>query len=361
MMQAIQPAALALPLLASAIPAQVRVTGESRLAAPLAIALLEANLITDEMLRAGPNATLVEVFSRRDERDLSMRALSAWWDALRAKHQRGPLQWNLHVTELANVTSHMRHPRDDDEGNPVGWFCMDRADDGQIPRFALAGQILRLEAVREGFGQTVLAVLHDAMMHFPEPLDPWRAIEWAEWLHWSEWGSDEELLEARREDEGMATVQEVIDAGLVLTRAMFHADIPTWVTYPRRVLTRDEIAAAAQGEFEVRVIAACDAIAGLVNQPGWTLRPYDVGCHPTELESLNGSVVLLWKDGDQISRAIDDALNMFGEAGEYCELIDAHPVPMTAAGIQEYQRRTEQLLQLAKLTEQLLDLIGEPL
>lgn len=358
MMQSAALASLALPLLAREIPARLRVNGESAVAAPLAIALLEANVITDSMLRPGPNATLSEVFNATDERDLSMRALSAWWDDLRAEYLRRSLHWALHVTEL-NETLHRFMDHSDD--GQIGWFCLERDHSREIPRFTLAGPVMRLEAVAEGFGQTVLAVLRDAMARFPEPLDPWRAIDWAEMLHWPNGESDDELVEERRIDEGMATAQEVIDAGLVLTRAMFHADIPTWVTNPRRVLSRDDIVAAARSEFDVRVIAACDAIFKLVNQPDWTLRPYDVGCHPTELETLDGSVVLLWKESDQISRAIDDALNLFGDAGDFCELIDARPVPMDAEGVRAYMGRTEQLLQLVHLTEDLIELIGEPL
>ena len=72
-------------------------------------------------------------------------------------------------------------------------------------------------------------------------------------------------------------------------------------------------------------------------------------------------MVLLWRDNDQISRVLDDELNMHGEAGDYIEFIDVQGIAPSSAAIKKYQSRTRQVMQLAQLTERLLELIGEPI
>lgn len=352
MMLAADTGALALPHLHSSIPSEMHIPGKSDLAAPLAIALLEARLITDAMLMPGPNAPLVEVLREPDELELSMRALTAWWDGIQypAKYFR----WNLHVQDLDDLTG-----RHESLTGQIGWFCLTRDDNFGIPRFALRRLITELEATREGFGQTVLAVLLDATRHLPDSLDPWRAESFAEWLHWHSTSSDAELLEMLREDHDYLTTQEVLDDGDVMTREKFYADMPRWVTSPKIILSHSEMLGAARNDFESDVIDACDAICNMTRQAA--LKPHEIGSHQCGQDSVDGCMVLLWTEGDQISRAIDDGLNALGESGEYAEFIDAHPVPLTAEGIRTFQARTKKIIQLAALTERLLDLIGDPL
>lgn len=341
-------AAMALPILPPSIPLEWYIPGGNTLTVPLAIALLEAGVATDEMLRPGANATLIEVFGEPDERELSMLALSQWWDGLRRSHPLDQFRWQLYVQELHNLPSAHKN-----ESEPEGWFCLDRIGNRLIPRVSLARRVEHLEAVLEGFGQTVLAVLYEAFRYLPEALTPWRAVECMYHVHWHYSETDDELREIVEEYGG--------DMEGVFTRAEFYAGIPQWVTAPRQVRSRRQIVRAARGEYEKNVIAACDAIFKLVSRAEFDLDPYSVGTHKTGLDPVDACIVVLWRDNDTIGRALDDGLNYFMEAGETCEMIDAQPVPLNATAILRYQRRTEQMLQVAELTEALLELIGEPI
>jgi PRTRC genetic system protein F len=346
-------AALALPQLDAQIPMRYTIPSADAFTIPLTIALLEAGVISDAMLRARHGATLVEVFSGEDEKELAMRALSRWWAALIHKYSCKFFRWSLHVQQLDGTrTGHS-------EDNAAAWFCFTRMDEPEIPRFALAKGIERLEAVLEGFGQTVLAVLFEATLLLPDSLNPWAARDWVEMLHWEDSQTDEELLENYRELNGYASVEQVIEEDALMTRALFYASMPRWVCQPSQVLSREAIGAAGTGQFERSVIEVCDALHALVSRPEFILRPWHKGAHRCGLYSVDGSMVLLWKEGDTIGQVIDDYLNWTGESGEYCEFIDANPVPMTADGIREFQTLTEQMMQVAVLTEQLLLLLGE--
>lgn len=358
MMQHAHAGHLALPLLTPSIPFEVYIPGESELATPLAIALLEAGLVTDAMLNPGPHDPSIKVLGEPDERELVMLGLSTWWDRIRATHCSSSLYWDLHIQQLNNLYDCF----DDGElQTGTGWFCLTRRHKTNMPRFALANRIMALELVLEGFGQTVLAVLKDAMRLLPDALEPWRAEYWAETLHWSESCDDDEFIKDRMEDGKYATVEECLANENPMTRARFYFDMPRWVFYPRRVVSRDDIVRAATGPWEKNVIAACDAVLATVSAPEFALNSFDVGSHSTRVESIDGWVVLLWREGDAIGAVLDEATNMCAQSGEYTEFIDAQAVPPTAEAILAYMRRTEQILELALPVENLLNLIGEPL
>ena len=351
MMHAAGGHALALPHLSPAIPLKYMVTGQDALVAPLTIALLEADVISTAMLRHRSTATLA---SGIDARELSMRALSSWWTALVKANSCKFFRWQLHVQDLS---SHDIQPEHED----AAWFIFTRMTEFDLPRFALERQILRLEGKLEGFGQTVLAVLQDATMRLPESFTPWRAVDFAEYFHWNCSENDADLLEEYREMNGYTTVQEVLDNDGVLTRAEFYKDMPEWVTAPRRVVSREAICAMHLSVFELRVVAACDAVADLVGCESFNLHPADKGVSRTNMESTEGAMALLWREGDVIGRVTDDFINDLYESGNSHDFIDANPVPMTAAGIRDFQSLTEQMMQLAVLTERLILLIGEKL
>lgn len=348
--------ALAIPHLSAAIPLKYRLTGQAGLTAPLAIALIEADVISEAMLRhprVAGGQTLAEIFDQDDARDLAMRALSKWWTNLIKANSCKFFRWNLHVQSLDGADIGPGYEN-------TAWFIFTRMD-GDFPRFAIGKNFMQLEATLEGFGQTVLAVLKDATLLLPDALTPWAAEYFAQYLHWSESNTDEELLEDRREFNGYATVQEVIENDDVMTRARFYEHMPRWATKPLRVATRESIVAAARTASERATIDACDAIAALVRQPTFNLKPHERGAGRCGRDSTDGSMVLLWQDGDLVGAVIDDYINDLFNSGDATDFIDANPVPMTAAGIREFQDKTEQMMQLAVLTERLVLLIGERL
>lgn len=344
---------LALPALAPGVPAQYVLPGKDALAVPLTIALLEAGVISNAMLRTPHNALLVDVFCAQ-EKQLAERALAHWWTKLIRARPCKFFRWELHVQQLDETG-----PEYDKEN--TAWFCFTRIGFGNNypPRFALAKGVEHLERLLEGFGQTVLAVLYEACRLLPDAQTPWSALSWAEYDYWSDSSNDVELLENRRIDGGWDTVQQLVENEHVVTRAMFFAEMPEWVCAPRQVRSRAEIEAAASTVFALQVVAVCDALHALVSQPDFTLTPADKGTYRCGRETIDASMVLLWKQHDVIGEAIDNYLNFLGECGEYCEFIDANPVPMTAAGIRDFMTKTEQAIQVAVLTEKLVLLLGE--
>lgn len=346
--------ALAIPRISLAVPIKLLITGRDALVAPLTIALLEADVITAGMLRHPKNATLAETFGGMSAADLAGRALSKWWDEIIQANSCKFFRWQLHVQRLEAYDDYDGH-------NDDAWFIFTRMTE-DLPRFALEKRVMQLEAKRAGFGQTVLAVLKDASYCLPESFTPWRAVDFAQYYHWRDSVDDAELLEMCREDNGYATVQQVIDNNEVLTREMFFAEMPKWATCPQRVLSRAEIGELDLGLFESRVVSACDDIAALVNQPTFTLTPADRGVYQTHLESTEAAMGLLWSGaGDVIGQVTDDVMNDLYNSGEHSDFIDATPVPMTVDGIRNFQSLTEQTMQLAVLTEKLVLLIGERL
>lgn len=353
-MTAMLPASiLALPALAPEVPAHYVLPGDDALAVPLTIALLEAGVISDAMLRPPRSATLAEIFGAQ-EKQLAERALAHWWTKLIRARPCKFFRWELHVQQLEN-TGHGYEKTD------TAWFCFTRMGYGNNfpPRFALAKGVEKLERLLEGFGQTVLAVLYDACRHLPDAHTPWSAVNWAHYGYWSDSRDDVELLENRRIEGGWDTVQQLVENEHVITRAMFFAEMPEWVCAPKRVRTRAEVEAAATTAFARQVIEVCDALHALVNGPDFILTPADKGTFRCGLDTIDGAMILLWKQFDVIGDTIDDYLNDLGNCGEYCEFIDANPVPMTAAGIRDFMTKTEQAIQVAVLTEKLVLLLGE--
>lgn len=344
---------LALPALAPEVPAQYVLPGEDALAVPLLIALIEAGVVTDTMLRAPRNALLVDVFDAQ-EKQLAERALAHWWTNLVRARPCKFFRWEMHVQQLDD-TGHGY------DKSSTAWFCFERMqrDDDYPPRFALSKGVEKLESLLEGFGQTVLAVLHDASMLLPDSQAPWHAARWAEYVYWGEWDNDVEMLENRRIEGRYDTVAQLVENEHIVTRAMFFTDVPEWACAPKRVRSRAEIVAAASTAFARQVIEVCDALHELVNRPDFILDPSDKGAFRCGHDTIDASMILLWKPFDVISETIDHFLNDLGNCGEYVDFIDANPVPLTAAGVREFLTKTEQAIQVAVLTEKLVLLLGE--
>nr|WP_314606535.1 PRTRC system protein F [uncultured Janthinobacterium sp.] len=345
---------LALPAMHAAIPAVLTLRQSSRIDQPLAIALLEANMITDAMLQPRPKMPLVDVFRGPDERALCIQGLSTWWNSIQYQSISSIFHWNLHVQALDDHAG--THP----ELAGHVWFCLTRGQNTEIPRFELHQRITQLENTLPGFGQTVMALLRDAIFHLPTAFDLWFAEDVARnWL-WQDATCDEELLENARLDGGFDTIQEVLDSGHVTTRADFYRDTPGWVMTPRRILSRKKIQRAVKSEFELAVISACDAISEVASAPGFTVESHQVGAHQAGCESIEGAAVLLWRQDSEAVHVIDNYLDDLGNSGEYTEFIDAVPVEPSRAGILAYKTRTENIMRLAQATERLLNLVGEP-
>lgn len=325
------------------------VPGESGIAVPLTIALLEADVITERMLRPGRNTKLVEILGDPDERELSGLALTKWWNDLVKAHPTRFFRWSIVVQEL-----HLEDATVPDE--EFAWFCTYLMSGKQIPVFTVEKGLSRLEALAPGFGQTVLAVLLDATRYLPESAGPWTAYGTADWLHWQETEEDEELIQMRMDEDGVTREEATAN---VLTRAEFFKHMPEWACSPKRILSRAAIVRKATTRFARDVIAACDAITAFVTATEFDMHPYDIGVHKTGTESVEICLCIRWNESDPVPRMFDDFVNLLGQSGDYCEFVDARPVPLTAAGILEYQAQIRQQLIFARLVERLLQAIGE--
>ncbi|MFS2004641.1 PRTRC system protein F [Duganella sp. CT11-25] len=362
MMPTIDSSVMALPKLSPDIPFSYNLPGSSGFCTPLAIALLEASLVTDEMLVLGADAPLVKVFASPTEQDLAVAALSAWWTDTQARYPMKYFHWEMHVQDISNVEDLTQSARN--SPSPLGWFAFTRNQNRDLPRFSLAHAVGLLEHRLEGFGQTALAVLRDALRALPDSLTPWAAHDWAEMMHWQECTTDEEMLAQARED-GRIRVQVggpvpgEYDADL-MTRARFFGDMPRWVVAPKRVLSRDKIVRAAREKFEKDVIAACDDIATLVNQPAFRYLSLDCGHNRSGQYSTDGAVAMLWREGDSIGAVIDDWLNMNMQSGESVDFIALMQVNLNAQDVVAHLEKIDRMMHLAMVTERLIDLLGEP-
>jgi PRTRC genetic system protein F len=338
--------ALALPVIDRHVPTAYHIPGQAILATPLAIALLEADMITDALLEE-PGVV---------EHKLVELALTAWWSELQHRNPLKYFRWTLHVQELDDLSG--RHSQKDSP--PVAWFCISHNNDFEVPRWTLERRINELEGLLLGFGQEVLAVLLHTCLHLPNALDPWRAADWAEWIWWGHSENDADLIEQFREDNGYDTAEEVLRDSDIMTRARFYEHMPRWVTAPRQTLAKDVIVSAATTPFAQDVIAACNALSAFASSSGFALSPSDVGAHRTGHEMVGGCMVLMWTSPGVIGQAIDEAVDLAYQGGECVEFIDSYPLEFSATALEKYKQRTEQIMQLAALAEQLIDLIGDP-
>lgn len=337
---------LALPAIERHIPTRYSIPGEAALAAPLAIALLEAELITDSML-SEPGTT---------EHKLVEQSLTVWWTDLQARHPTKYFRWDLHVGELDDLTGQFTQ----EDSPPVAWFCITRNDNTEMPTWTLERRITELEALLPGFGQEVMAVLRHTCLHLPNALDPWRAADWAEWIWWGNSENDADLIAQFCDDNGYATVEEALRDGDLITRERFYEHMPRWVISPRQTIAKESLVAAATTPFARDVIAACDALSTFASSSGFMLSPPDVGAHRTGHEMIGGCMVLLWTCPDVIGQAIDETVDIAYQAGEYVEFIDSYPLEFSGAAFEKYKQRTAQIMQLAVLAERLIELIGDP-
>jgi len=337
---------LALPAIDRHVPTRYHIPGEAILATPLAIALLEADMITSDML-AAPGVV---------EYKLVEQALTVWWTALQEQNPMKYFRWALHVQQLDDLTG--RHEQKDSP--PVAWFCMSHDSDFEMPRWTLERRISELENLLPGFGQEVLAVLLHTCLHLPNALDPWRAADWAEWIWWGHSENDADLIEQFRQDNEYATTEDALRDGDIMTRERFYEHMPRWVISPRQAIAKESLVAAATTPFARDVIAACDALSTFASSRSFTLRPPDVGAHRTGHDMVGGCMVLLWTCPGVIGQAIDEAVDQGYQGGECVEFIDSYPLEFSGPAFEKYKHRTAQIMQLAVLAERLIELIGDP-
>lgn len=331
--------ACAIPALPAHLPTSFRTDGNSRISAPLALAMLHAGLIHDDYLR-----------DSGDEKTLAETVLSRWW-----AEKTAPLQlfkWNLHI----QIIEHYYTER---ANQPV--FCM--TANGDIPQRSLALRVGELETAHLGFGQTVVAVLYDCLRYLPEAWSPRNVMGMAEHVYWGG-RSDENGWFEDNVGHGEYASREAFLADIgkesLVTRAELLTGMPNWLPAAKRVCRREDLERAARSPLSKNVIAACDRIHALVHSSPFSLSPYDFTVD-VEVDGTEAHLFLRWDDTDSLGRILDDYMHGAYESGEYLECIAATRVPSTPHDIRAYINRVETMLLLAKAAEDLLLLISTPI
>lgn len=340
-------AGLALPTLDQHVHSSYVVSGQDAISRPLAKAMLEAGLITDADFRPGPRAKLVDVFQDLNEKTLAERALSRWWRAQTASLRL--FSFALHVQRLDEMRDFPDHL----------WFCLTQK--GDVPQISLALQVEALERELEGFGQTVVALLQDALRHLPEAWTPWKAWDYATYIYWAGHGSEEEYIEDRLAYGDHASREALLADEDVVTRAQILGSMPEWMLRPQRVHSRAKLERAARSTLGKNVLAACDRLhaAACATRPDWDIANMSDLREHLDVTSTSDCLLLRWYEDDSAARIADDAYEEVYNNGNACEFLRAAPVATTPEGITDYMRRMEGMLRLAAATEPLLMLLGE--
>ena len=283
--------------------------------------------------------------------DLLKRVLQRHWNAVTAGERI--FVWNL----SANVLAPQWRPRAD---TVDAWWLL-IGDGGSetpaVPQLFIGPAFERLESVRAGLGQTVLAVLYDALRYLPNVLTPGDALDFASFIHWYGLENEKEAI-----DEMMASGEYDSREQAELDyegprRETFFEHMPEWAARPKRVLTDRQVRRAARtDDFAARVIAAVNAIHGHVHATHQVGGYADCGTRDVDGESICWSAILIWHPEDFTLRLADDFLNYVTQA-EFIDAAAAQRFSIDGTGAAEWLHKMRANGELARHVENLLDLL----
>ncbi|WP_083657880.1 PRTRC system protein F [Herbaspirillum camelliae] len=328
-----------LPRLSTAIPTAIwpAGAGERPIARDLAICLLQTDLVDEADLQTA-----------RDETELCKVALSRWWN----EHAHGLNLFRLQPSiQTTRDIGHYGSTAD-------AAFCLDIED--RFPLLTMERAISHLEEERHGLGQTVLALLYDALAYLPYTLSPNTVFGLAQYHYWQ--GEADEVAFANisfeYEESGASSVEQFLADYEVFRRADFFRNIPDWLVTPKRVCSRKQALHAAETSLTREVIAACDSISAWGQRPEFVRRA-DIGaCRIDALvDPISATMALAWSDDDATTRVIDDAFSMFMQ-GESTEMVTASELSLDVRSVKKRLAAMEEMLGLARRVEELILLIG---
>lgn len=347
---------IGLPSIPANVPFTLYAGGQSDYAVSLARVLAQADLL--EVHAPVRSSVLV------DARSLITEGMEAWFARITAPLKLFELK--LMAFEDGPLDSGTRFK---DGARTVHMMLM-RPREDYAPTFALKRGITALEDEIEGFGQTVLAVLYDALEFLPtcswpgriEGMQSWQWMgEDDEELYLEEYclTGDEEAYQGLTREQALDKARELTG---ILTRKEFDAAIPRWAARPRRVISRAELYAAAMKPGALtpwarRVFWTVD----LMHEAAWKAPIYRLTHDGPDGWGTDIALFLRWTPDDVCARVFDDIANEAYNSGENHEFLGDVEMELTPAALRDWKVATEGMCGLALAVEKLLEEIAEPL
>jgi PRTRC genetic system protein F len=329
--------ALALPSLAD-VPAAYTIRSNESFVHPLALSLLDSGVITEADVVKRPKSDLA----------LAQAAIVRRWERVTAGMSL--FDWHLRL-EQAPEHGYPQH-RDDHL-----WALIQTAH-GPVScsEVCIGGAMKKLESVRVGLGQTVLATLYDAFRMLPTVCTPRYVLGVAEYLYWYGEADEDEAIKQALDMTGYDTMEELLASEDFFTRDEFFSEMPEWAALPRRTLTRRQIQlAAGRDSFAREIVDAMDAVWNIVRfyGPFADVRSEDVGA-----DMIDFGLIVRWSADDIVGRVLDDFLH---HASEGDNIIASSVTPLKIVGndIAEWLKNMESTGMLAKSVERVLSLLSE--
>jgi len=330
-------APLALPSLAD-LPGVYTIRSGESFSHPLALSLLHSGVITEADVRQRPKSELA----------LAQAALSRRWEQITAGMNL--FDWNLRI-EQAPEHGYPQYLEEhlwaliQTGGGPVtcAVICIGRAME-------------KLESVRAGLGQTVLATLYDAFRMLPTVCTPRYVLGVAEYLYWYGESDEDEAIKQALDMGGYDTVEELLASEDFFTRDKFFSEMPEWAAQPRRTLTRRQIQlAAGRDPFVREIVDAMDAVWNIVRfyGPFADVRSEDVGA-----DLIDFGLLVRWSEDDMVGRVLDDFLH-HAQEGDYVIASSVTPLKIVGADMADWLKRMESTGMLAKAVERVLSLLAD--
>lgn len=327
-------AALALPTLET-VPAAYAIRSGESFVRPLALSMLDSGVIVEADVLRRP----------KSEAALVAEALTRRWAHI--TENMHIFDWNLRIEQAPEGYVHDRNK------SPDHFWAIIQTSGGPITckEVCIGGAMQALEAVRKGLGQTVLAALSDALRMLPTVCTPGYTLGLAEYMYWYGESNEAYAIEEAMALHDCKTREDLLTTTDFFTRSQFFEGMPEWAALPRRVLTRNQIARAANSDPLAReVVDAMTTIWGIACHygPFADLRSEDIGA-----DLVDFGLVLRWAEDDVTGRVIDD----FGHSateGDYVEGSSVTPLKIVGNDLADWLKHMEATALLAKSVESLL-------
>ncbi|CAN7264085.1 PRTRC system protein F [Caballeronia sp. LjRoot31] len=328
--------ALSLPSLAG-IPGVFTVPTKSSFARPFLLSLIDSGIVTETDVGRRPKSELT----------IAKTALSRKWNDL--TQGMTVFDWRLRIEQQSQST-HFGSLTDME----VLWAVI-QTTGGPVScdELCIAGPMTKLESVREGLGQTVLATLYDAFRMLPNVCTPFWAVGFAEYLYWYGHDNEQDALEEAAEMAGCTSTEEFLKDHEFFTRAQFFTGMPEWAAFPKRVLTRRQVQLSAKrDEYATAVFEAMESLWNIVRFYG----PFaDVQSADAGADLVDFTLFVRWDHSDAMARVLDDYLQHAGE-GEAVVAASVTPINVVGGDLAEWLKRMTSTAMLAKAVERVIGL-----
>lgn len=334
---------LALPRLSGIPTKHVCKGGGQAWHGPALLSLLDAGALTLGDAQPKPNSA----------GSLLLRTLQRHWGEITVGERL--LVWNLHVSTALSDWS----ARQPEQSQRLWVFIGDHTDQAHaVPQLYIGPAFERLESVRKGLGQTVLAVLYDALCFLPNVLTPQESFYHASWVHWCGTDDEDEAIEWLYAEGEFETREDAAEAFEGPTRLDFFEHVPEWAAFPQRVLTDRQVRIAARKDaFAAQVVCAVDEICTHVHETAAAGGYADCGTRDAEGDSICWTAILIWHPNDLTLRLADDYLQQACQ-GEYTDAATVQVLPIDGPDLAQWLQKMRANGQLARRVETLLSLLA---